>query len=61
MQLNNGIRLTWLGHSTFKIEADEQTLLSGTISQWDRVKPRMPHSCLTSQRSYPFITALFHC
>jgi len=27
MKLNNGIRLTWLGHSTFKIEADGQTLL----------------------------------
>ena len=39
MKLNNGIRLTWLGHSTFKIEADGQTLL---IDPWVTHNPVCP-------------------
>ena len=36
MELNNGIRLTWLGHSTFKMESDGQTLL---IDPWGNQQP----------------------
>ena len=39
MRLNNGIRLTWLGHSTFKIETDGQTLL---IDPWVTNNPVCP-------------------
>ncbi|CAI8009702.1 UPF0173 metal-dependent hydrolase Acid345_3437 [Geodia barretti] len=44
MKLNNGIRLTWLGHSTFKIEADRQTLL---IDPWVTNNPVCPDALKT--------------
>jgi L-ascorbate metabolism protein UlaG (beta-lactamase superfamily) len=39
MKLNNGIRLTWLGHSTFKIEFEGQTTL---IDPWVMKNPACP-------------------
>ena len=47
MKLNNGIRLTWLGHSTFKIEADGQTLL---IDPWVTNNPVCPDALKTFDR-----------
>lgn len=44
MKLNNGIRLTWLGHATFKIEADGQTLL---IDPWVTSNPVCPDALKT--------------
>ena len=44
MKLNNGIHLTWLGHSTFKIEADGQTLL---IDPWVTNNPVCPDTLKT--------------
>jgi len=44
MKLNNGICLTWLGHSTFKIEADGQTLL---IDPWVASNPVCPDALKT--------------
>ncbi len=44
MRLNNGIQLTWLGHSTFKIEADGQTLL---IDPWVMSNPVCPDGLKT--------------
>ena len=39
MELNNGIQLTWLGHSTFKIEFEGQTFL---IDPWITGNPSCP-------------------
>jgi L-ascorbate metabolism protein UlaG (beta-lactamase superfamily) len=44
MKLNNGIRLTWIGHSTFKIEADGKTLL---IDPWITNNPACPDELKT--------------
>ena len=44
MKLNNGIRLTWLGHATFKIQADGQTLL---IDPWVTSNPVCPDALKT--------------
>ncbi len=44
MKLNNGIQLTWLGHSTFKILADGQTLL---IDPWVTNNPVCPDALKT--------------
>lgn len=44
MRLNNGIQLTWLGHSTFKIEAQGQTLL---IDPWVMSNPVCPDALKT--------------
>lgn len=44
MRLNNGIQLTWLGHSTFKIEAHGQTLL---IDPWVMSNPVCPDALKT--------------
>lgn len=39
MNLNNGIRLTWMGHATYKIEADGNTYL---IDPWVASNPMCP-------------------
>ena len=39
MKLNNGIRLTWLGHATYKIEAEGKTYL---IDPWVDSNPVCP-------------------
>ncbi len=39
MKLNNGIRLTWLGHATFKIETEGKTFL---IDPWVDSNPACP-------------------
>ena len=39
MKLNNGIRLTWLGHATYKIEAEGKTYL---IAPWVDSNPVCP-------------------
>ena len=39
MKLNNGIRLTWLGHATYKIEAEGKTYL---IDPWVDSNPICP-------------------
>ena len=44
MKLNNGIQLTWLGHSTFKIVAHGQTLL---IEPWVTNNPVCPNTLKT--------------
>ncbi len=44
MKLNNGIRLTWLGHATFKIEVDEKTFL---IDPWVDSNPVCPDELKT--------------
>lgn len=44
MKLNNGIRLTWLGHATFKIEVDGKTLL---IDPWVDSNPVCPDELKT--------------
>ena len=44
MKLNNGIRLTWLGHATFKIEIDGKTLL---IDPWVDSNPICPDELKT--------------
>ena len=44
MKLNNGIQLTWLGHSTFKIEFEGQTFL---IDPWITGNPSCPDTLKT--------------
>ena len=44
MKLNNGIRLTWFGHATFKIEVDGKTLL---IDPWVDSNPVCPDELKT--------------
>ncbi len=44
MKLNNEIQLTWLGHSTFKIEFEGQTLL---IDPWVTNNPSCPDALKT--------------
>ena len=44
MHLNNGIQLTWLGHSTFKIEFDGKTTL---IDPWVTHNPACPEELKT--------------
>ena len=44
MHLNNGIQLTWLGHSTFKIEFDGKTIL---IDPWVAHNPACPEGLKT--------------
>lgn len=44
MKLNNGIRLTWLGHATFKIEVDGKTFL---IDPWVDSNPVCPDELKT--------------
>ena len=44
MKLNNGIKLTWLGHGTFKIEFEGQTYL---IDPWVASNPVCPDALKT--------------
>ena len=44
MKLNNGIRLTWLGQSTYLIEADDKTLI---IDPWLTSNPVCPDELKT--------------
>ena len=44
MKLNNGIRLTWLGHATFKIETEGKTFL---IDPWVDSNPVCPDELKT--------------
>jgi L-ascorbate metabolism protein UlaG (beta-lactamase superfamily) len=44
MKLNNGIRLTWLGHATFKIEVDGKIFL---IDPWVDSNPVCPEELKT--------------
>ena len=44
MKLNNGIRLTWLGHATFKIEVEDKTFL---IDPWVDSNPVCPDELKT--------------
>ena len=52
MKLNNGIQLTWLGHSTFKIEFEGQTFL---IDPWVTNNP----SCPDTLKTFDKLDAIF--
>ena len=47
MKLNNGIRLTWLGHATFKFETEGKTFL---IDPWVDSNPACPDELKTFDR-----------
>ncbi len=47
MKLNNGIRLTWLGHATFKFEIEGKTFL---IDPWVDSNPACPDELKTFDR-----------
>lgn len=47
MKLNNGIRLTWLGHATFKFETEGKTFL---IDPWVNSNPACPDELKTFDR-----------
>ncbi|MCG9129145.1 metal-dependent hydrolase [Candidatus Poribacteria bacterium] len=47
MKLNNGIKLTWLGHATYKIEVEDNTLL---IDPWVDSNPVCPDKLKTFEK-----------